>query len=295
MPAFWRRSLVIGVCSPPERASTEAQIALLGSLSIEQFNPDLDTRVGLSSFSARVASEEFSSRSVQYCRFYLLVLESDGFVALHGSQLDAIAGWVEAGGSVCVLIDQRLTMRYVGFLNRLTSADPTQPEFFLDANQRLVGGAASGRKKLQTFRAGLGRVVVVSGRLGKQRNLDSPDWRRATAFLWKLRSDQAWQVAKTGSWKSWEFKYQLNPEEYALSGHPTPFRPRPLRFGRVLLSTLLPPKVQGRPFFMVIAILTLFLSAIAPGDYFLLGLLKRRKYTWLLFPTVSLAFTYFTV
>jgi hypothetical protein len=45
----------------------------------------------------------------------------------------------------------------------------------------------------------------------------------------------------------------------------------------------------------VVVILLLFLLAVAPGDYLLLGRLNCRKYTWWLFVMVSASFTFCTV
>ena len=58
---------------------------------------------------------------------------------------------------------------------------------------------------------------------------------------------------------------------------------------------LLPDSVSGLPLGTVSLVLVLFLLAIGPGDYFLLGWLKRRRWTWILFPVVSLLFTGFTM
>jgi hypothetical protein len=48
------------------------------------------------------------------------------------------------------------------------------------------------------------------------------------------------------------------------------------------------------PFAVVASILTLFLLAIAPGDYYLHGLLRRRM-SWVAFPAICLLFTLATV
>src|SRR5690606_23173117 len=54
---------------------------------------------------------------------------------------------------------------------------------------------------------------------------------------------------------------------------------------------LLPESIQGLPLATVSGVLILFLLAIAPGDYYLLGKLGRRRWTWILFPSLSLLFT----
>jgi hypothetical protein len=49
------------------------------------------------------------------------------------------------------------------------------------------------------------------------------------------------------------------------------------------------------PLGAVATLLVTFLLVIAPGDYFVLGWLKLRRYTWLVFTAVSLGFTFWTV
>ena len=53
--------------------------------------------------------------------------------------------------------------------------------------------------------------------------------------------------------------------------------------------------MQGLPFWVVVAILAAFLLLIAPGDYFLLGVLRARRFTWISLTVTSLAFTVGTV
>jgi hypothetical protein len=57
----------------------------------------------------------------------------------------------------------------------------------------------------------------------------------------------------------------------------------------------MPERLEGVPFSVVVVILSLYLLAVAPGDYFLLGRLNCRKYTWWLFVLISATFTLFTV
>ncbi len=65
---------------------------------------------------------------------------------------------------------------------------------------------------------------------------------------------------------------------------------------RIICGALLFPKeVRVVPFGVVATILTLFLFAIAPADYLMLGLLRCRRYTWIVFPTSCLLFTVATV
>ena len=72
-------------------------------------------------------------------------------------------------------------------------------------------------------------------------------------------------------------------------------RPQRIWSTTALTNLLMPESVSGLPLRTVSLILVLFLLAIAPGDFLLLGWIRRRRWTWVLFPAVSLAFTGFTM
>ena len=61
------------------------------------------------------------------------------------------------------------------------------------------------------------------------------------------------------------------------------------------MNLLMPETVRLIPFSSLIAMLVLFLLMIGPGDYFVLGFFRRRRFTWVLFPATSIAFTVATV
>ena len=61
------------------------------------------------------------------------------------------------------------------------------------------------------------------------------------------------------------------------------------------MTELMPKTVRLIPFPALLGTLGLFLLMIGPGDYYVLGWFRRRRYTWVLFPAVSLLFTLATV
>ncbi len=61
------------------------------------------------------------------------------------------------------------------------------------------------------------------------------------------------------------------------------------------MNLLMPRTVRLIPFSAVMTLLVLFVLMIGPADYFVLGLLRRRRLTWVLFPAMSIAFTVATV
>lgn len=62
-----------------------------------------------------------------------------------------------------------------------------------------------------------------------------------------------------------------------------------------LESTLLPVDVEMVPTSVIALILVGYVLAIGPVDYFVLGWLKMRKYTWVAFPLITLIFTLLTI
>ncbi len=60
-------------------------------------------------------------------------------------------------------------------------------------------------------------------------------------------------------------------------------------------QALLPSDVEMVPTWIIGMILMGYVVAIGPGDYFLLGWLRMRKYTWVLFPVITGVFTLLTV
>lgn len=62
-----------------------------------------------------------------------------------------------------------------------------------------------------------------------------------------------------------------------------------------LESALLPVDVEMVPTSVIALILVGYVLAIGPVDYFVLGWLKMRKYTWVVFPLVTLLFSVLTI
>jgi hypothetical protein len=62
-----------------------------------------------------------------------------------------------------------------------------------------------------------------------------------------------------------------------------------------VLKGLMPRSVRLIPFGLICLLFVGFVLAIGPGDYLLLGLLRRRRLTWVLFPAVCAGFALLTV
>jgi hypothetical protein len=62
-----------------------------------------------------------------------------------------------------------------------------------------------------------------------------------------------------------------------------------------IFQMLMPRDVQMVPLGLIGAVLAAYVCAIGPIDYLLLGALKIRRFTWILFPVVTIAFAGFTL
>jgi len=347
-------------------------------------------------------------------------LTADAFSEATEGQLKALARWVKGGGSVCVFVGAGLQAHHLWFLNELADSVSSGPTFLSDDKGYLVPG----QKKISHLYSGMGRSVIVTGTVGTEITLNSPDWRRAVAFLWKFRETRVQAITETAHWENnvtnesgdvppitieeyaaqaqlsrrpnWpitatnslqsipgsnaagsnytaaallaaqtkmlqfidqavaltdaekarmktvlgeyyeivqqarggtiserrnklmvarqaldaSIKGILTPDQYA-KYQAMPRRPRPtFNYGAFsanpyevqpsmlaseLMAPLLPKTVRLIPFSALLGILAVFLLAIGPGDYFMLGSLRRRRYTWILFPALSFCFMLATV
>jgi hypothetical protein len=285
VPLYWKRSLVIGTPQPEALRSLDATLDLAPFLSLERYAPDRFVAQGLATVHSRLVPDELPRNGVGYTAWDLLLLIGEGFAELDGEQLQAIGDWVDAGGSVCVRPSAPLKPEHVQFLNRLAGDEIA---FTIDgAGRPMYDNDAPG---LRLHRHGLGRAVLILRPLDPERDLRSPEWRRAVAFLWKLRASQADQLTEEGSWH-----FDLEEPQSIYAMEPRPLRPLMLDDQKRLPDLLLPSEITGMPKHVVISLLVVFLLLVAPGDFLLLGYLKARRYTWLLFLVVSLGFTWFTV
>jgi hypothetical protein len=311
VPTTSERSLVVGWCGARVAAGAQPS-GVERSLLLERYTPpavDADRRSLVTSL-ARLAPEDLPAQPLAYTPFDIVVLTADAFREARERQLQALARWVKGGGSVCLFVTGALPSQLTTFLNTLTESASGGPGLFFDQK----GNLAPGTKTISRFHSGLGRTVVVTGDLATDPGLESVSWREAVAFLWKVRAQPLRAIAETGHWDistnvpTENTVYSSAPPAYS-RGNPryrsygsdasfggfVPFAVRPSELGAGLLSQLMPRTVRLIPLPALIGMLVLFLLAIGPLDYFVLGFFRRRRYTWILFPATSLGFMVATV
>lgn len=71
------------------------------------------------------------------------------------------------------------------------------------------------------------------------------------------------------------------------------YAPIPIHTIDQLLLNLMPQSMRVMPLSLMMFLLSLYVVVIGPGDYFGLGWIRRRKWTWVLFPSVTIGFALF--
>ncbi len=302
VPAHWRRSFVIGVLVPHESAEVAGSAELGQLLRLDQLaGNSIRGRQELVSLSSQVTPEDLRASGLGLFSFDVLALTSPGFKVLAKEQLDAIAAWVEAGGSLFVIADSAPSLDQSRFLNRMAGLPENDPGISVSADGLPEGGVRDRSGKLGMYRPGLGRSVILQA--DEKVELET-DLREATAYLWKVRSKMQSEFRNRGTSRAftrlllstdanrtigWESR-GFDDSQFLYS----PFQKVRLNETDSLTKILLPEDVQSLPLSVVVGILSLFLVAIVPVDYYVLGRFNIRRFTWVLVPVVSLAFTGFT-
>jgi hypothetical protein len=291
---YGTRRFAVGVSDPWETGYSTRQRQIVFSLRFERFNPDpkdLSVRTSLDN----IRPSEMPSDALGYCGFNLVVLMDEGFADLRANQLDALYEWVAAGGSVCVLPGGGLDNDHLNFLAKLAARNPDAAPFVPDAEGRLIPDGPSGEAAIRLFAPGIGRAAVVMTAEDSQRQLDSQEWREMVAHLWSVRRQVIPRLVADSNWEHVNIVSYSEMMGNSRGAVQDKFDYKPISQGNWLLERLMPETVKVVPLGLIALILAGYVLLIGPGDYFLLGLLKLRKLTWLLFPLVTVAVTLFTV
>ena len=274
------RNFVIGICTQTGTGNDRLH-ALWQSLRFERFQPQGGKNANqLTTSPVYLPPTDFPSDPLACMVFDVALFDGTAFGQLRSKQLAALGAWVNAGGSVCIVAGGKMDDEHLSFLNTLatTAANPTP--FQRDALSWLSGPGIS------LVHAGLGRCVVAIK--SPDAALDAPEWRRAAAFLWKYNARRIDYAVAHGNWVG-----ESDPLRYrAELTHETGARARDIQ---QFTTTLLPQSARLIPPSVVVLILGTFVVLIGPGDWFVLGWLRRRRFTWIVFPVVAVAFTAITV
>lgn len=310
VPDQWQRKFVLLVCDPAQSGLSSDKQQLIERLRIENWNA-LKTDRTISTIPAHVRPEDLPADPLGWCGFDVVLLAHEGFSELKESQLRMLLEWVEAGGSTCIVPGGGALKEYhARFLNQAAHSPATDQQYVLDSSGRLMSPAAGAGEPPPSAlrRYGLGRIALIPGKLDEFLGGPESETRKLTAFLWKMRQDRTAEFLTSGTFlvKTDIPVDQPRPEDNQWAYNPNVsyanLRPKdmqlaqlPLQSGDQLLARLMPEGLRVIPMYLIGVILIVYVVMIGPIDWFLLGAIKRRKWTWISFPAVTIALTLGTV
>ncbi|MCA9075095.1 MAG: hypothetical protein KDA93_08685 [Planctomycetaceae bacterium] len=288
IPLDWRRTFIAGICREPPLQIDKSSLGLPGtdsarltqSLRLEPFfNVAMNNRE-LSTMVVEVPPAELPTRPLEYMGFDVVIVPTENIASLTDGQLRALTTWIEAGGSLGIHTDSPVEPSFVEILNRLTG-DPDVDATYMQTKEGRLLPSVGDVQGIDLHHCELGRLVVARGGL----DYESPEWQRAVQFLFKVRHHR---IEEWAEGEVWDVEMPPGFFDYI---RPLSFQPERTLAAAWIEEMLLPQTIEGIPLVTVCSILGLFLLMIAPGDYLLLGWIKRRRWTWVLFPAMSLLFT----
>jgi hypothetical protein len=153
---------------------------------------------------------------------------------------------------------------------------------------------------------GLGRVAILRGRLLRNLDPDGASWIETTRFLLKGRNSTGIEAQDTdfttvgvAGGPNARRAAVIAPPRFSRAYGPNSMYPNlnaaPLGRLNELFDLLMPLGVTAIPLRVIVLILIAYVLTIGPVDYVVLGLLRLRRFTWLLFPVVTVGFAAYTL
>ena len=286
-----RRSFVVAFCEPWQQANSPEELLLTSSLNAEALiqspfkrSSGLPRQRLVATYPARIYPTDVPTDPLWLCEYNILVVLPDGLRALRRNQLTAISQWVDAGGNLCLFLDGPLSSPQAEFVNGLVRSTRQSPRPALDTDS--MPQLTSNPTRLHK---GLGRLVVHQDSPFTAEFQDSPDWQTSVSFLWnqlhELSPSTPRPIAgpQTVAIPSQERMPQVtglnNEIKWQLNSVGT------------LVKRLTPDDFEVVPMWLLGLLLLGYVIVIGPVDYFVLGWLKLRKWTWFVFPLMTVAFT----
>jgi hypothetical protein len=263
---------------------------VIDRLALRRFSPgpEAGQRYDFSTTSAVVSPRDFPTDPLGYCAYDIVFLGAEGLGELGRRQLAALSAWVRAGGALCIADARGVEPQHVEALNDLVGV--AGPAFGLPGGSDGLSVPGVPVPGALLRRCGLGRLAVLTSTATS----DSGVWARTSAFLWRLRRNQSEAALSSGTWLA-EAARSARPEPsypgyWSRSGE-IGFRPIPVAGVEQLARALMSEEVAVIPLGMVILAFLLLLLVIGPVDYFVLGLFRARRLTWIFFPAACIGFT----
>ena len=340
----YQRAALLCSCagdSGVQRPSRNRQF-LNSALALDNYNPlpaETESQrprrdeVSVLHYAASWDAFDLPEDPLRLCSFDVVLLADGALSRLESAQLAALTTWCEAGGSVCVLPDDRnLKGMHLEFLQRLFERgdDPSLHLSLTDDGTLLV--IADETSPIINRRLGLGCATLLPNVADISTRLSGAALGRVVGHLWKVRHDspvhqgQPWQIKPVrqafserglsviGKDKSFRIQPKdpkPNEQQHELQHQRQVFAdldqlamhhgiqyslpPKAGKLASACESALMPFGVEMVPAWVIGCLLIAYVITIGPVDYLVLGMFRLRKLTWVLFPLVTVFFTGLTI
>ena len=286
VPLRSKRIMVVGIVvenrstTPTGLGSEESPTAFERPLTLQTFlakEEVSELQVNLS----RVSPVDLPADALRLLGLDALLLSHEMLDRLRPAQLDALRVWILAGGSLALIQTGPLRSESQEFITDLSRHEWTSESKLARQIPNVT----------RVYSPGLGQVIVVPQAIAG----DSPEWARISHLLLRIQHNRSSQMVNNNQLSLRDpgrlnNRSSLNMTQSELEGVAS-LEPRPRFDLNTLTEQLMPSSIRGMPFWLATSVLLSCLMIVGPGDYFLLGWLKRRRWTWALFPMVALGFT----
>jgi hypothetical protein len=288
---------VVGARAAPNETETK----FFDKIRVETF-VDPDEPIDQSSTAGfELTTAELPNDPLSLCTFDVLFVTPAALAELRADQGSALRKWVRAGGSLCVITGGGLEPRHADLLNDLTSESPSREKFVIAPKGFLLPDEdAPG--SIVTALKGLGRVAILRGRLLRDLNPGGESWLETVRFLLKGRNatgiradtDLTFGVAGGPAARGGAASPRLSGA-FGSNSRYASLNAAPMGRLNELFDLLMPLGVTAIPLRVIALILIAYVLTIGPIDYVVLGLLRLRRFTWVLFPVVTVGFAAYTL
>lgn len=291
------RTLVFGVCTADGVQGIPGDLEpLIGPMQLFD-NGSLQTQDGRTTRTAlpSVVARDLSENPLDYIRFDGLLISQPALEQFRPRQLSALEAWIKAGGTAAVNLPTVLDSEHLELLNRLVDESPVT--FRSDPERGLI--CEPPLTEPMILPRGLGQIALIPAEYLRQNAENRENLDRLSRDLWRTRSnfqqlieafethqerldlqlEQA-QLARMG-------KSQLTPAELAELS-----RQNFVNLDNLFFEMLKPRNMGVIPVKFLVLALIIYVLVIGPGDYYFLGRLKARRFTWIVFPLVTLCFSW---
>lgn len=260
---FYDIGIVLAIVQPIGRASG----GLGRELALERHRKDSDRYMASTSTGVLGVPPEYApTQALEWCGVEGVAVLGESWALLRPSQQTALVDWVRGGGALWCLLPAEADAATWATLRTL--GGPTAKAWAISATGHLQNPPPSPCP----VACGLGVVVFAPPVPNDAAVWLQPAWRQAWCRFWRLSPTQAATVLAGTGWEPHSNYSGIHPQSSDT-------------------SFTVPVKARILPVTQLLLLLLGFAVLIGPVEWWLLGWLGWRRWTWLIFPLTSLAFT----